>query len=78
VIATDFGAEVARYLQAGGEVASELTVPGGARLCYIDTRGTLPGFIEVIEGTETIVTLFAGLARASADWDGSESIRVIA
>ena len=45
----DYAADKTRYLAAGYDVAFEAGVPTGGKVCYFDTCGALPGYLEVIE-----------------------------
>jgi hypothetical protein len=65
------------YLARGHELALELSLPGGGKLCYIDTGGQLPGFIELMGLTEALAAMFSGFEQAATNWDGRDPIRIV-
>jgi len=74
----DFDADLKRYTSDGLEVALYGRAGPGARAAYIDTSGTLPGMIELIEITESVESLFTGMQQAASEWDGkTDAIRSI-
>jgi hypothetical protein len=75
VASADYAADVARLLAAGYELAFEAGVPTGGKVGYLDTRGALPGYVEVIEIGEVMEEVFTRYWRASIGWDGSDPVR---
>lgn len=71
----DFEADVRRYEQHGYSLAFQARVPTGGRVGYLDTKGSLPGFIEVIENGPEMERVFTKFHRAAIQWDGSEPVR---
>jgi len=71
----DVASDVARYAAQGMDEAFRAGVPTGGEVVYLDTRGALPGFIELIPVTPGMEEVFGGFYRASLDWDGGEPIR---
>ena len=45
------------------------------RIAYIDTKGKLPFFIEVVEVNDIVERVYTALYRTSMAWDGTEPIR---
>ena len=45
------------------------------RNAYIDTKGDLPFFVEVIEATDVLEGIFGGIYQASVEWNGKQPIR---
>lgn len=76
--AAAYDAEVAAYAAAGYELAFEALVPTGGRVGYLDTKGELPGFLELIEESPALDEVFTGFYRASLLWDGSDPVRLMA
>jgi len=74
----DFDGDIARYEERGYEVAFRAGVPTGGSVCYMDTRGALPGFVEIIEIGPVMESTFAAFYGASLGWDGSDPIRPFA
>jgi GNAT superfamily N-acetyltransferase len=71
----DFEADVAEYTEKGYEVAFRAGVPTGGSVAYLDTRGALPGYIEVIELGPIMEHVFTRFYAASLGWDGSDPVR---
>ncbi|HZD53524.1 MAG TPA: hypothetical protein VE175_10790 [Woeseiaceae bacterium] len=44
----------------------------------MDTRGELPGFIELIEVGDLMEAVFTRFYQASVGWDGSDPVRPFA
>ncbi|MGH2873747.1 MAG: VOC family protein [Solirubrobacteraceae bacterium] len=74
-IAREFDAELARYAGLGYQEAYSDQLPSGSRVVYMDTRGELPGMIEVIEHTSAQEAVYDAIHRAAIDWDGADPIR---
>lgn len=78
VASSDVEADVARYAALGITEAYRVGVPTGGDVVYVDTRGVLPGFIELIPTNPFMERAFGAFQRASVDWDGSQAIRPFA
>ena len=76
--AADFSADAARLETRGFEKLFTAVVPSGGRVAAYDTKGVLPGMIELIESDDALDEMFTGMYRASVDWDGSNPVREIA
>lgn len=73
-----YDADVRTYAAAGYELAFEALVPTGGRVGYLDTKGELPGFLELIEDSPALDEVFTSFYRASLLWDGSDPVRPMA
>jgi hypothetical protein len=71
----DVDADIARYVDEGYELAFRAGVPTGGSVAYLDTKGALPGFIEVIELGPVMEETFTRFYAASLAWDGSDPVR---
>jgi Glyoxalase/Bleomycin resistance protein/Dioxygenase superfamily len=71
----DFDAEVKAYTDMGYELAfyGETDLPN--RNAYIDMKGDLPCFLELIEATEPLEALFGAVYQASIEWNGLNPVR---
>jgi hypothetical protein len=71
----DFDAQVKAYTELGYELAfyGETDLPN--RNAYIDMKGDVPFFLEIIEATEPLEALFGAVYRASIGWDGANPVR---
>ena len=78
IATADFAADLERYEAKGMEVAFRLGVPTGGEVAYLDTHGTLPGFVELIETSPGMERAFAGFYGAALAWDGTNPIRPFA
>jgi len=74
----DFEGDIARYEAQGYELAFRAGVPTGGSVGYMDTKGALPGFVELIELSDVMEQVFTGFYAASLGWDGSDPIRPFA
>ena len=77
-VTTDtFDADVEKYLSDGAKIAfsGEVVPVGRKRFAYVDTQGTLPGMIELIELSDGVEELFAGIKAQADGWDGRDPIR---
>jgi hypothetical protein len=74
----DVDADVARYTELGMEVAFRAGVPTGGDVVYLDARGELPGFVELIPTNALMEEVFGGFQRAAVGWDGHDPIRPFA
>lgn len=71
----DFDRDLAAYRALGWEVAFSGLSPRGIRLAYLDSMGTLPGMVELIEFSEAQERFYTAAYKASLDWDGSDPVR---
>ncbi len=74
----DYESDLKKYGAAGYELAFEARVPTGGRVGYLDTKGELPGFLELIEDSKGLDGVFTGFYRASILWDGADPVRPMA
>jgi hypothetical protein len=65
-----FAADVKRYEAMGMELAFRCGVPTGGEVAYFDTRGALPGFVELIQTSQGMERAFAHFYGAALAWDG--------
>ncbi|MGE0136402.1 MAG: VOC family protein [Ilumatobacteraceae bacterium] len=70
-----FDADLDRYVGKGYELAFRCGVPTGGSVGYLDTKGELPGMLELIEVGATMESLFTSFYLASVGWDGSDPVR---
>lgn len=75
VASRDVDANVERYRRMGMEVAFRAGVPTGGEVVYMDARGALPGFVELIPATPLMEEAFGRFHRAAVNWDGREPVR---
>lgn len=75
---SDFDDDIARHLAQGYEVAFRAGVPTGGSVAYLDTKGALPGFVELIELGDQMEQAFTRFYAASLAWDGSDPVRPFA
>jgi len=73
-----FADDIARYEAKGYELAFLAGVPTGGSVGYLDTRGALPGMLELIEIGPMMETVFTRFYQASLGWDGSDPVRPFA
>jgi hypothetical protein len=78
IASADYAADIERYVGLGYVVAYEAGVPTGGKVAYLDTKGALPGYVEVIEIGEIMNEVFTRFWKASIDWDGSDPVRPFA
>ncbi|HZF25704.1 MAG TPA: VOC family protein [Steroidobacteraceae bacterium] len=71
----DYDADIRKYQQRGYNLAFQARVPTGGRVGYVDMRGAVPGFIEVIENGPAMEQIFTRFYKGSLNWDGSDPIR---
>lgn len=72
----DIEAEIAVHATRGIEVALDCQF-GDVRVVYLDTRATMGCMIEPLEHAPSIDALFAHIAGAAVDWDGTDPVRPI-
>jgi hypothetical protein len=70
-----FQADLDRYESKGYELAFLCGVPTGGSVGYLDTKGELPGMLELIEVGDTMESLFTKFYLASVGWDGTDPVR---
>ncbi|MEI9991896.1 MAG: VOC family protein [Rhizomicrobium sp.] len=75
IASADFASDLARYEAMGMEVAFRLGVPTGGEVAYLETKGSLPGFVELIETSPGMERAFGGFYGAALTWDGSNPVR---
>jgi len=74
---TDFDADLERLKARGYEVALFAYVEDfDARGAYMDTKGDLPGMVELIEMVPPVEQMFTETYKAALGWDGSDPVRV--
>jgi hypothetical protein len=76
-VTADYDGKRAFYLDAGYELASELTSADGVRVGYFDTVEDFGFITEVVEQTPQFLKLLAGVAATCAAWDGSDPVRLL-
>lgn len=74
----DFDDDVAQYQDRGYDVAFRAGVPTGGSVAYLDTKGALPGFVELIEIGDVMEQVFTRFYAASLGWDGCDPVRPFA
>jgi hypothetical protein len=75
VAVRDFDARIKAYADSGFEMAMYLENEFRNRIAYIDTKGQLPFFIEVVEVNDIVERVYTALHRTSIDWDGKDPVR---
>jgi hypothetical protein len=75
IATADVDADIKRYETAGLQVAFRLEIPGGGKIAFLDSRGALPGFIELIEVGPEAERGMSRLYAATVGWDGSNAVR---
>jgi hypothetical protein len=68
-------ADIKRYEAMGMELAFRAGVPTGGDVAYMDTHGTMPGFVELIATNPLMERVFGRFYGAALGWDGSDPIR---
>lgn len=78
--ADDLDAETARLQDLGFAVVKTCRLPsmGGMRLAWFDTRPVFGVMLEVYEESDLMRRLYAKVARAAHEWDGSDPLRHLA
>ena len=71
----DVDADIKRYEAMGLELAFRAGVPTGGDVAYMDTHGTMPGFVELIATNPLMEQVFGRFYGAALSWDGSDPIR---
>ncbi len=75
IASADFAGDLARYEAMGMEVAFRLGVPTGGEVAYLDARGALPGYVELIETSPGMERAFGSFYGAALTWDGTNPVR---
>lgn len=75
VASADFDASVAKYEAQGFDLALKLGVPTGGSVAYMDTKGAMPGYLEVIETSPGMEAAFTEFWKTTIGWDGSDPVR---
>jgi hypothetical protein len=75
VAVRDFDSRVKAYIESGYEVAMYVENEFRNRIVYMDTKGKLPFFVEVVEVNEIVERVYTAMYRTSMEWDGSKPIR---
>ena len=78
VATRQFDADIARFEAQGYELAFLAGVPTGGSVGYLDTKGALPGMLELIEVGPTMEAVFTRFYQASLGWDGTDPVRPFA
>lgn len=71
----DLEGSIDSYLESGYELAFKAGVPTGGSVAFLDTKGKLPGFIELIELGDEMESTFTKFYTASLTWDGNDPVR---
>jgi hypothetical protein len=71
----DYRADVRRYQSRGYPLAFQARVPTGGWVGYVDMKGELPGFIEVIENGPAMERIFTRFYQAALGWNGADPVR---
>jgi hypothetical protein len=75
---TTFEQSVEDFLGRGYQITLEARSPeadGGSRVVFLDTPGTLPAMLEVMELDAGFESALQQLHQLSVDWDGSDPVR---
>lgn len=75
VASSDVDADIKRYEAMGMEVAFRAGVPTGGDVAYMDSHGTMPGFVELIATNGLMERAFSRFFGAALSWDGTDPIR---
>ena len=74
VFANDYEADRDRFVSLGMPVASEFTIMGGLRICYLDARDTLGHMIELYPESEALRALYRRTREVSGNWSSGQLI----
>jgi hypothetical protein len=77
VAVRDFDAELRKFEMMGYEEVAYAENDIPVRAAYLDTKGTFPSFIEIMETNETVEAMFTAIYNASVGWDGKDPVRRI-
>lgn len=75
IATSDFDRSVKAYRDRGFKAVYEADVPGGVRVCFFDTRASLPGMVEFIEFSTDLNDMFESYRAASVNWQGDNPVR---
>src|SRR3546814_187134 len=75
IATSDFDRSVKSYRDRGFKAVYEADVPGGVRVCFFDTRTSLPGMVEFIEFSPDLNDMFESYRAASVGWQGDNPVR---
>jgi hypothetical protein len=71
----DIEADVAELERQGYQQAFRAGVPTGGEVVYLESDEERPGFVELIQATETMDQAFTAMWRNTVGWDGRDPIR---
>jgi methylmalonyl-CoA/ethylmalonyl-CoA epimerase len=71
----DVDAECRNYQEHGFDVVMTGSVARETPVAYLDTRATLGCMTELMNRSDFVEGLYAKVAAAAADWDGSDQVR---
>lgn len=74
-ITENFESEVEALRASGIAMANEFNSLGGTPVVYADTRDQMGCMLEMLPPSPVIVQIFAKVAEAATDWDGSNPVR---
>ena len=60
-----------------GHVVQHWTDPLGGRYAYLEPQTSSESYIELLEGTPTLLGFFEQFEKASRFWDGAEPHRIV-
>jgi Glyoxalase/Bleomycin resistance protein/Dioxygenase superfamily len=70
----DYEASRDAFVAQGLPVASEFTVPFGAKICYIDAREPMGHMLELYPESDIIRAMYRQTVEAAANWDRRQLI----
>lgn len=76
-ITEQFDEDLEGLIAAGIEVVTEIPGKNGKRTIYADTRAELGCMLELLPPTPELLAIYAIVADAAVDWDGSEPVRAM-
>ena len=71
VASADFAGDIRRYEAMGMEIAFRCGVPTGGEVAYFDTKGAMPGYVELIQTSLAMERAFAHFYGSALSWDGA-------
>ena len=75
-VTPDYDGKKAHYEGLGYEIVGE-SLAGKFRVAFVDTVADFGFYTEVVESTPGFLANLGKLARASAEWDGTDPIRML-
>lgn len=75
--ARDFEAALAEHEALGYEPAFTDISPRGVRIVHLDTKGALPGMLEIIEMTPGAEAQYTAMKEAADAWDGAFAVHKV-